>query len=70
MVKDVRGLGLILGVELDRPGAPIVDACTERGFLINCIQDNVLRFIPPLIVEKNEIDLLVEALDEILGEER
>ena len=70
IIKDVRGLGLILGVELDRPGAPIVDACTERGFLINCIQDNVLRFIPPLIVEKKEIDLLVEALDEILGEQR
>jgi acetylornithine aminotransferase len=69
IIKDVRGLGLILGVELDRPGAPIVDACTERGFLINCIQDNVLRFIPPLIVEKKEIDLLVEALDEILGEQ-
>ncbi|MGD8984766.1 MAG: aspartate aminotransferase family protein [Desulfobacteraceae bacterium] len=70
IIKDVRGLGLILGVELDRQGAPIVDACTERGFLINCIQDNVLRFIPPLIVEKKEIDLLVEALDEILGEQR
>jgi acetylornithine/N-succinyldiaminopimelate aminotransferase len=70
MVKDVRGLGLILGVELDRAGAPIVAACTERGFLINCIQDNVLRFIPPLIVEKKEIDLLVEALDEILSEQR
>jgi len=67
MIKDVRGLGLILGVELDRPGAPIVDACTERGFLINCIQDNVLRFIPPLIVEKKEIDPLLEALDEILS---
>ncbi len=66
-IKDVRGLGLILGVELDRPGAPIVDACTERGFLINCIQDNVLRFIPPLIIEKKEIDLLVDALDEILS---
>ncbi len=70
MIKEVRGLGLILGVELDRPGAPIVDACTERGFLINCIQDKVLRFIPPLIVEKREIDLLLEALDEILGEQR
>jgi acetylornithine/N-succinyldiaminopimelate aminotransferase len=66
-IKNVRGLGLILGVELDRPGAPIVDACTERGFLINCIQDNVLRFIPPLIIEKKEIDLLVDALDEILS---
>jgi acetylornithine/N-succinyldiaminopimelate aminotransferase len=68
LIKEVRGLGLILGVELDRPGAPIVDACTERGFLINCIQDKVLRFIPPLIIGKKEIDLLVGALDEILGE--
>jgi acetylornithine aminotransferase len=70
MIKDVRGLGLILGVELDRPGAPMVDACTERGFLINCIQDNVLRFLPPLIVGKKEIDALIDALDEILGEQR
>jgi acetylornithine aminotransferase len=70
IIKGVRGLGLILGLELDRPGGPIVDACTQRGFLINCIQDNVLRFIPPLIVENKEIDLLVEALDEILGEQR
>jgi acetylornithine aminotransferase len=48
----------------------MVDACTERGFLINCIQDNVLRFIPPLIVGKKEIDALIDALDEILGEQR
>jgi acetylornithine aminotransferase len=68
LIKEVRGLGLILGVELDRPGAPIVDACTDRGFLINCIQEKVLRFIPPLIIGKREIDLLVGALDEILGE--
>ena len=70
IIKDVRGLGLILGMELDRPGAPIVDACTERGFLINCIQDNVLRFIPPLIIGQKEIDPLIDALDEILGEQR
>jgi acetylornithine/N-succinyldiaminopimelate aminotransferase len=61
-VKDVRGLGLILGMELDRPGAPIVDGCMKKGFLINGVQDRVLRFVPPLIVEKKEIDLLVECL--------
>ena len=65
-IKEVRGLGLILGMELDRPGGPIVDACTEKGFLINCAQEKVLRFLPPLIVGKNEIDLLVDALSEIL----
>ena len=66
-IKEVRGFGLILGVELDRPGAPVVTACMERGFLINCAQENVLRFLPPLIVGKGEIDLLVETLDEVLG---
>jgi len=64
-IKEVRGLGLILGVELDRPGAPIVTACMKEGFLINCVQENVLRFLPPLIVEKEEIDLLVETLSRI-----
>ncbi len=66
-IKEVRGLGLILGVELDRPGAPVVDACREKGFLVNCAQEKVLRLVPPLIVGKQEIDLLVEALDEIIG---
>jgi len=65
-IKQVRGLGLILGMELDREGAPIVNACMEKGFLINCAQPKVLRFLPPLIVGKEEIDLLVEALDGVL----
>lgn len=66
-IKDIRGLGLIIGLELDREGGPVVNACTEKGFLINCVQDNILRFIPPLIVQKKEIDLLIEALDDIFG---
>ena len=66
-IKDVRGRGLIIGVELDRPGAPVVKACMEKGFLINCAQDFVLRFIPPLIVGKEEIDDLMETLDDIFA---
>jgi acetylornithine/N-succinyldiaminopimelate aminotransferase len=66
VIKDVRGIGLIVGMELDREGAEIVNACTEKGFLINCTHEKVLRFVPPLIVGKKEIDLLVKALDEIL----
>jgi len=65
LVKSVRGLGLILGMELDRPCAPIVDACMQKGFLINCAHDTVLRFIPPLIIGKEEIDLLIETLDRV-----
>ncbi|MBN1832180.1 MAG: acetylornithine transaminase [Deltaproteobacteria bacterium] len=68
MIKGVRGLGLILGIELDRPGTPIMDACRKKGILINCIQENILRFVPPLIVGKKEIDLMVAALDETLSE--
>jgi acetylornithine aminotransferase len=66
-IREVRGVGLILGMELDRIGAPVVDACMEKGFLINCVQDKVLRFVPPLIVGKQEIDRLVETLDGTLG---
>jgi acetylornithine/N-succinyldiaminopimelate aminotransferase len=66
-IKEVRGLGLIIGVELDRPGAPVMEACVQRGFLINCAQEKVLRFVPPLVVTKKEIDQLLEALDSVLG---
>ncbi|MCJ7830047.1 MAG: acetylornithine transaminase, partial [Desulfobacterales bacterium] len=66
-VQEVRGLGLHLGLRLDREGKSIVQACMERGFLINCTQDTVLRFIPPLIVTRKEIDALVACLDELLG---
>lgn len=66
-IKDVRGLGLILGLEMDRPGAPIVEACMREGFLINCIQENVLRFLPPFVIIKQEIDALIETLDKIMG---
>jgi acetylornithine aminotransferase len=67
-VKEVRGLGLILGMEIDRPGAPIVTACMKEGVLINCAREKVLRFIPPLIVGEEEIDLLVEVLDRVLDQ--
>jgi acetylornithine/N-succinyldiaminopimelate aminotransferase len=65
-VVDVRGLGLLLGMELNTDGIPMVQACMERGFVINCVQGNTLRFVPPLIVQKAEIDRLIQCLDEIL----
>lgn len=66
-IKEIRGLGLILGVEIDRPGAPVVEACMEKGFLINCAQETVLRCVPPLIISREEIDGFVEALDEVFA---
>ena len=68
LIKNIRGLGLIIGVELAVPGAPVVEACREKGFLVICAQERVLRFVPPLIVGQEEIDLLLEALDNILGD--
>jgi len=66
VVEDVRGMGLLLGMKLRVEGDQIVASCMEKGFLINCIQGNILRFIPPLIIEKQKIDALVACLDEIL----
>jgi acetylornithine/N-succinyldiaminopimelate aminotransferase len=65
-IVDVRGIGLLLGMELNKDGAPIVAKCMQKGFVINCIQDNILRFAPPLIITAQEIDGLIRCLDEIL----
>jgi acetylornithine/succinyldiaminopimelate/putrescine aminotransferase len=68
IIKEVRGLGLINGVEIDGDGVPMVDACREKGALINCTQGNVLRFLPPLIISREEIDRLLSILDEVFQE--
>lgn len=66
-VKDVRGLGLLQGVELTIDGTPVVTDCLNRGLLINCTMDRVLRFVPPLIITQREIDRLVDVLADVLG---
>ena len=55
-VKEVRGFGLMLGVELHMPGKQIVLDAMEEGLLINCTHDTVLRFLPPYIVTEKEVD--------------
>jgi acetylornithine aminotransferase len=65
-ITEVRGQGLILGMELTIPGASIVSQALERGLLINCTADTVLRFLPPLIVTPEEIDEALAILDGIL----
>jgi len=67
-IKEVRGKGLIIGAELEFGGKEIVERCLERGFLINCTMDRVLRFLPPLIITRKEIDLLFAALEEVFSE--
>jgi acetylornithine/N-succinyldiaminopimelate aminotransferase len=66
-IRGVRGLGLMLGAELDRPGQPLVAACLARGLLVNCTAERVLRFLPPLIIGREEIDEGLAILDEVLG---
>jgi acetylornithine/N-succinyldiaminopimelate aminotransferase len=65
IIEIVRGKGLLIGVQLSIPGAPVVNACREKGYLINCIQDNVLRLAPPLVIRRDQIDGLIQCLDDI-----
>jgi acetylornithine/N-succinyldiaminopimelate aminotransferase len=65
-IADIRGMGLLLGMKLKIEGEPVVKSCMEKGFLINCIQGNILRFVPPLIIEEEDIDALVACLDEVV----
>jgi predicted acetylornithine/succinylornithine family transaminase len=67
LIREVRGKGLLLGMELTIDGDPIVRACLEKGFLINCTSGTVLRFIPPLIVQRKDIDQLFDVLHGILS---
>lgn len=64
-IADIRGMGLLVGMELTRDGVPVVEACLERGLLINCTAGNVLRFMPALIVTEKEIDHLIDVLEQV-----
>jgi acetylornithine/N-succinyldiaminopimelate aminotransferase len=66
-VRDVRGAGLMLGAELDRPAADVVAACAERGLLVGTAGADVLRLTPPLIVTTTEIEHALDALEEVLA---
>ncbi|MBT7259964.1 MAG: aspartate aminotransferase family protein [Desulfobacula sp.] len=65
-VVDVRGKGLLLGLELDKNAGPLVVELFEKGFIVNGIQDKILRFAPPLIIEEKEIDRLIKGLNSLL----
>ena len=67
IVKDVRGKGLMIGMELNRDGMQVVRMCLEKGIIINCTLDRILRFLPPLIIGRDEIDKCVNVLEEIFA---
>jgi acetylornithine/succinyldiaminopimelate/putrescine aminotransferase len=66
-VKEVRGFGLMLGMELTFPGKPIVLDAIEAGLLINCTHETVLRFLPPYITTEAEVDRALKILDKVLA---
>jgi acetylornithine aminotransferase/acetylornithine/N-succinyldiaminopimelate aminotransferase len=68
IVKEARGMGLMLALELSVPAKPIVNRCLERGLLILIAGDQVLRFVPPLIVGEAEVDEAIQILDLVLAE--
>ncbi|HEY0873656.1 MAG TPA: aspartate aminotransferase family protein [Vicinamibacterales bacterium] len=63
-VKDVRGAGMIWGIELDRPAAPVVQAALERGLLVNRTSDTVIRLLPPYVITASELDEGLAILEE------
>jgi len=69
-VIDVRGIGLILALELKDNASQIVNSCLEKGFLINSIQNKILRFVPPLIITQKQIDLLISCLSEVFARQK
>ena len=67
-IAAVRGRGLMIALDLGHPGEEIVKRCLEKGLLINCTNVNILRFLPPLIVGREDIDRAVEIFDEAMCE--
>ncbi|MHC4440083.1 MAG: acetylornithine/succinylornithine family transaminase [Planctomycetota bacterium] len=68
VIDSVRGVGLMIGVQLSSSGTSIVDKCLENGLRINCTQGTVLRFMPPMIASESQIDQAIEILDNVLSE--
>jgi acetylornithine/N-succinyldiaminopimelate aminotransferase len=66
-IKEVRGKGLIIGLELTIEGGEIVSKCMQEGLLINCTGGNVLRFVPPLNINETDVDKAVDILSEVMA---
>lgn len=68
VIDHIRGIGLMIGIQLTRPGAQIVAKCLEKGLRINCTHDTVIRFMPAMIVTKEQIDEAVDIFESVLAE--
>ncbi len=61
-------MGLMLGMKLKIPGRKITEKCLELGLLVNCVNENFLRFLPPLVMGEGEIDTAIKILDQAFHE--
>jgi acetylornithine/N-succinyldiaminopimelate aminotransferase len=67
IIDHIRGKGLMIGIQLKSPGAEIVNKCLDAGLRINCTQETVLRFMPPMNVTAGQIDDAAKILDNVLS---
>ncbi|MCC6140432.1 MAG: acetylornithine transaminase [Nitrospira sp.] len=67
-VRDVRGLGLLQGLEVEIDAKAVVADCLSRGVLVNATSERVLRFVPPLVITQTEIDRVLETLSSIFNQ--
>ena len=70
IVKEIRGKGLMIGMELTIAGKDIVQGCLDKGLIINCTVDRVLRFLPPLTATKADVDECMSVLEAVFSEMR
>ncbi len=68
IIDSVRGVGLMIGIQLNSPGQPIVNKCLEKGLRVNCTQGTVLRLMMPMIVTKEQIDQAIDIMDSVFSE--
>ena len=66
-IREVRGKGLMIGMELEIEGGKVADSCMQEGLLLNCTAYKVLRFVPPLTIKRNEIDRGLDILEKVLA---
>jgi acetylornithine/succinyldiaminopimelate/putrescine aminotransferase len=67
VIQEVRGDGLIVAAELKTSGKTVVQQALQAGLLLNCTQEKVLRFLPPLIIEKQHVDEAIGILRPVLA---
>jgi acetylornithine/N-succinyldiaminopimelate aminotransferase len=67
LITEVRGKGLMIGMKLTRPGRDIVNQCMEQGAIINCTAGDVLRFVPPLTINKSHVDEVMAIMDKVFA---